>query len=59
MSQLEQAFDRANKRAQAYALITTDLQHAEALLSSAKQYKSDPQYIKRLEAHVEELKRGV
>jgi hypothetical protein len=56
MNNIEQAFDRANKAAEAYALTTTSLQHAEAVLTIAHQYKSDPEYIKRLEAHVAALR---
>lgn len=54
----EQAFDKANKAAETYALGSTNRQHVEIALSLAKQYRSDPQYIKRLEAHLAKLSPG-
>lgn len=58
MTKMEQAFDRANKSAETYALITTNLEHVEKALSLAQQFRADPKYIERLEACVAELKRG-
>lgn len=57
--QAERAFKRANESAEAYALKTTNLHHAEVALKIAKQYKYEPTYIQRLEAYVEQLRAGV
>lgn len=56
MTKMEQAFDKANKSAETYALTTTNLRHAEVSLSIARQYNTDDEYIKRLEAHVAALR---
>ena len=57
--QAEQALKQANESAEAYALKTSNLHHAEIMLKIAKQYKSEPTYIQQLEAHVERLNAGV
>lgn len=51
----EQQLHAANERDAAYALTTTNLAHAKVMLNIAKQYKSDPAYIARLERHIEQL----
>ena len=57
--QAEQALKLANESAEAYALKTSNPFHAEIMLKIAKQYKSEPTYIQRLEAYVEQLRAGM
>lgn len=51
----EQQIEAANERAAAYALKTANAEHAKVMLDIAKQYKSDPAYIARLESHIKQL----
>ena len=57
MTKMEQAFDKANKSAETYALVTTNLDHAEVALSLSHQFNLDPKYIERLTARIAEIKR--
>lgn len=56
MSKTIGALQSANTKARAYALVTTNLRHAEVMLRIANQYKDEPAYIKSLEAHLERLR---